>query len=81
MLIPLGVGFTRLSKLWADGTYVGAFAEQSQAIGIDVAITTRLSDLFGFQVDPHRWVSECNFAWIGNYRLLSMDYVYWVNHC
>lgn len=67
----LKAGFPRLSKLWADGTYAGTFVEQAQAICIDVEITTRLSDSPGFQVVPHRWVSERTFAWLGNYRRLS----------
>ncbi len=46
--------------------------------GIDVEITTRLSDQPGFQVIPRRWVSERTFAWLGNYRRLSKDYEYWV---
>ena len=47
--------FPRLKKLWADGTYAGAFVVQAQAIGIDVEITSRLSDLPGFQMIAHRW--------------------------
>jgi putative transposase len=70
--------FPRLKKLWADGTYRGAFVEQAAALGIDVEITTRLSDQPGFQVLPRRWVSERTFAWLGNYRRLSKDYEYWV---
>jgi putative transposase len=70
--------FPRLKKLWADGTYAGTFVEQAEAMRIDVEITTRLSDLPGFQVIAHRWVSERTFAWLGNYRRLSKDYEYWV---
>jgi len=70
--------FPRLKKLWADGTYAGDFVEQVRAYGIDVEITTRLSDHPGFQVIPRRWVSERTFAWLGNYRRLSKDYEYWV---
>jgi putative transposase len=65
--------FPRLKKLWADGTYAGTFVEQACALAIDVEITTRLSDLPGFQVIPRRWVSERTFAWLGNYRRLSKD--------
>jgi putative transposase len=70
--------FPRLEKLWADGSYAGTFVEQARAWGIDVEITTRLSDVPGFQVLPRRWVSERTFAWLGNYRRLSKDYEYWV---
>lgn len=70
--------FPRLNKLWADGTYAGTFVEQAEAVGIDVEITTRLSDTTGFAVIAHRWVSERTFAWFGNYRRLSKDSEYWV---
>jgi putative transposase len=70
--------FPRLTKLWADGTYAGTFVERAREVGIDVEITTRLSEAPGFQVIPRRWVSERTFAWVGNYRRLSKDYEYWV---
>lgn len=78
LLVDLKMRFPRLKKLWADGTYAGEFVEQAQAIGIEVEITTRLSDVPGFQLIAHRWVSERTFAWLGNYRRLSKDYEYWV---
>ena len=70
--------FPRLKKLWADGTYAGTFVEQARAYGLEVEITTHLSDQPGFQVIPRRWVVERTFAWLGNYRRLSKDYEYWV---
>ena len=71
--------FPRLSKLWADGTYAGEFVEQARdPYGIDVEITTRLSDQPGFQVIPRRWVVERTFGWFNTYRRLSKDYEYWV---
>jgi len=70
--------FPRLKKLWADGTYRGTFVERAADFGLEVEITTRLSDQPGFQVIPWRWVSERTFAWLGNYRRLSKDYEYWV---
>ena len=70
--------FPRLKKLWADGTYAGTFVEQARAYGLQVEITTHLSDQPGFQVIPRRWVVERTFAWLGNYRRLSKDYEYWV---
>lgn len=78
LLAGLRQRFPRLKKLWADGTYAGTFVKQAQAIGIDVEITTRLSDLPGFHLVTPRWVSERTFAWLGNYRRLSKDYAYWV---
>jgi hypothetical protein len=44
--------FPRLKKLWGDGTYVRTFVEQAHAHGLEVEITTRLSDQPGFQVIP-----------------------------
>jgi putative transposase len=78
LLSGLRQHFPRLKKLWADGTYAGTFVEQAQVVGIEVAITNRLSVVPGFQVIAHRWVSERTFAWLGNYRRLSKDYEYWV---
>ncbi len=78
-LLPMLIQrFPRLKKLWADGTYAGEFVEQARAVGIDIEITTGLSDQPGFQVVPRRWVSERTFAWLGHYRRLSKDYEYWV---
>lgn len=57
--------FPRLSKLWADGTYVGEFVERAADLGIEVEITTRLSDQRGFQVIPWRWVAKRNGRWPG----------------
>lgn len=74
----LKANFPRLKKLWADGTYAGTFVQEAAGLGIDVEITTRLSDSPGFQLLPRRWVSERTFAWLGNYRRLSKDYEYWV---
>jgi putative transposase len=70
--------FPRLKKLWADGTYAGTFVEQARTYGLEVDITTRLSDQPGFQVIPRRWVVQRTFAWLGTYRRLSKDYEYWV---
>jgi len=78
LLPDLRERFPRLKKLWADGTYRGTFVEHAADFGIEVEITTRLSDQPGFQVIPRRWVSERTFAWLGNYRRLSKDYEYWV---
>jgi putative transposase len=70
--------FPRLKKLWADHTYTGKFVEQARAIGIDIEITTRLSEQPGFQVIPWQWVVERTFGWLSHYRRLSKDYEYWV---
>ncbi len=77
LLPSLHARFPRLQKLWADGTYRGRFVERAAELGIDVEITTRLSERPGFQVVPRRWVSERTFAWLGHYRRLSKDYEYW----
>ena len=74
LLSNLVCRFPRLKKLWADGTYSGEFVEQARALGLEVEITTRLSERPGFEVIPWRWVVERTFAWLGNYRRLSKDY-------
>jgi putative transposase len=79
LLPELRQRFPRLKKLWADGTYAGAFVEQARdPYDIEVEITTRLSDQPGFEVIPRRWVVERTFAWFNTYRRLSKDYEYWV---
>lgn len=79
LLLELRRRFPRLKELWADGTYEGVFVEQARdPYGIDVEITTRLSDQPGFQVIPRRWVVERTFGWFNTYRRLSKDYEYWV---
>ena len=79
-LPDLNTRFPRLKKIWADGTYAGDFVDQAQdPYGIEVAITTRLSDQPGFQVIPRRWVVERTFGWFNTYRRLSKDYEYWVH--
>jgi putative transposase len=70
--------FPRLRKLWADGTYAGSFVDAAADLGIEVEITSRLSDIPGFQVLPRRWVVERTLAWLANYRRLSKDYEFWV---
>jgi putative transposase len=79
LLPELRQRFPRLKKLWADGTYAGKFVEQARdPYGIEVEITTRLSEKPGFQVLPRRWVVERTFGWFNTYRRLSKDYEYWV---
>lgn len=66
----------RLLKLWADKGY------QSEELrlwllaewNIDLEIVSAQPDQVGFAVQPHRWVVERAFAWLGRCRRLSKDY-------
>jgi putative transposase len=78
-LIAFLVGlFPRLAKIWADSSYGGRFVDEAQACGVDVEIVKRKPDQKGFEVLPRRWVVERTFAWLTNYRRLTMNYEQWV---
>jgi transposase len=78
-LIAFLVGlFPRLAKIWADSSYSGRFVDEAQACGVDVEIVKRKPDQKGFEIQPRRWVVERTFAWLTNYRRLTMNYEQWV---
>jgi len=78
-LIPFLVRlFPRLAKIWADRSYGGRFVDEAEAYGVNVEVVTREPDQTGFQVQPRRWVVERTFAWLTNYRRLTMNYEQWV---
>jgi putative transposase len=67
--------FPRLVRIWADGAYAGTLvAAVSTTFGWVLAIVTRATPAVGFVVEPHRWIVERTFAWLGRYRRLSKDY-------
>jgi putative transposase len=49
-------------------------------VQIVVDITLRSDGQKGFEVVPWRWVVERSFAWLGAYRRLSKDYVFFIEH-
>jgi putative transposase len=77
-LLPwLGAHCPRLKKIWADGTYEGAFVKIAGTdYQIDVEIVHRQAGQKGFQLLPRRWVVERTLAWLNLYRRLYKDVEY-----
>ena len=72
-----GPALPRLSKVWADAAYSGAFVEEvAQQPGWDVEIVTRPPDQRGFVVQAKRWIVERTFGWWQGCRRLAKDYEY-----
>jgi putative transposase len=84
--------FPRLSKIWADQGYLGAFARwAAEILGVDFEVVypwwrqikRYFPELYeqlkkGFQVIPKRWIVERTFAWLTFQRRLVKDYEYLV---
>lgn len=65
----------RVTHLWADTAYRGAFARWVRDHwGWTIAVVQRDPAVVGFTVQPRRWVVERTFAWLGRWRRLSKDY-------
>lgn len=75
-----GPSLPRLALIWADAAYSGAFVEEMrEQFGWTVEIVKRCEEQQergGFQVQPHRWIVERSFGWLGGFRRLSKDYEY-----
>ena len=75
LLLPRLVGrFPRLEKLWADSTYQGLIAWAEQLGGWVLEIVRRVAGQVGFAVQPHRWIVERTFAWLGDYHRLDKEH-------
>jgi putative transposase len=70
----IGEGLPRLARVWADSTYraLAGWVVENTRWFLD--IVTRAAGTVGFKVQPHRWVVERTFGWLGRYRRLSKDY-------
>ena len=66
--------FPRLAKLWADSSYQGLVAWAAALAGWVLEIVRRAVDQVGFVTQPHRWIVERTFAWLGDYHRLGRDY-------
>jgi putative transposase len=65
----------RVSQLWTDSAYRGEFADWVEwKYGWTVEVVTRSPETVGFAVQPHRWIVERTFGWLGRCRRLSKDY-------
>jgi len=66
----------RLTKIWADGGYVGDPLTRwcKGKGGWEIEIVERKTGSHGFSVLPRRWVVERTFAWLVRNRRLCIDY-------
>jgi transposase len=46
----------------------------SEELGLEMEITLRSDKSTKFKPRPKRWVVECSFAWLGDFRRLAKDY-------
>jgi putative transposase len=76
-----GPDFPRLSLVWADAAYAGQLVEDLRDLmGWTVEVVKRSDPQprSAFAVQPHRWIVERTFSWLGGCRRLSKDYEYQV---
>ena len=67
--------FPHLRTIWADRAYQGALELWAFLVGgWLLQIVRPVGPRQGFAVEPHRWIGERTFAWLGKYRRLSRDY-------
>ena len=72
--------FQRIVKVLADQGYrgdLGALLKQffaQQQRHVELEISSRPSDVKGFQVEPKRWIVERTWTWLENARSLTRDY-------
>jgi putative transposase len=72
-----GPELPRLDQVWADGGYRGTFVQwAAERMDWEVRIVPKLSAPGTFTVQPHRWIVERTFAWLGGFRRLSKEYEY-----
>ncbi len=70
--------FPRLRRILADGGYRGGLGDWvADRFGWDLEVVLRPDDCPSrFHVLPKRWIVERSFAWLENFRRLSLDYEY-----
>ena len=70
--------FPRLKRILADGGYQGSLGDWvAERFGWDLEVVLRPDDCPSrFPVLPKRWIVERSFAWLENFRRLSLDYEY-----
>lgn len=72
----LSYKFPRLCKILADGGYQGdlsAWVKDRFGWKVEVVLRPKESPKI-FNVIPKRWIVERTFAWLENYRRLTIDY-------
>jgi hypothetical protein len=63
-----------ITKTWVDQGFKNQFIEHGAALGIDVEVVPRNSDVKGFHVIKRRWVVERTLGWLMLHRRLVRDY-------
>ena len=58
----------------AFSSYQGLVAWAAALAGWVLEIVRRAADQVGFVTQPHRWIVERTFAWLGDYHRLGKDY-------
>jgi putative transposase len=72
-----GPQLPRLDQVWADAAYRGTLVDwAAETMDWEVRIVPKLSAPGTFAVQPHRWIVERTFAWLGGFRRLSKEYEY-----
>ena len=73
-----GPDLPRLRHVWADSAYAGSFVDWTREhMGWTVEIvkkTEEQAERKGFAVQPHRWIVERTFSWLGGQRRLAKDF-------
>ena len=74
----LAYKFPRLAKILADSGYRGNFADWIlDKFGWELEVVLRHDECPSkFKVLPKRWIVERFFAWLENFRRLTIDYEY-----
>ena len=74
----LSFKFPRLAKILADGGYRGNLADWLlDKFGWELEVVLRPDECPSkFKVLPKRWIVERSFAWLENFRRLTIDYEY-----
>ena len=72
--------FPRLAKIIADGGYRGKLLSDTlkATLGCELEVALRPDERPSkFQVVPKRWIEERSFAWMENFRRLTIDYEFY----
>ena len=64
----------RLKLIWADAAYEDICPFVRKQFGWTLDIVRRPPGQKGWSVQPHRWLIERTFGWLGRYRRLARDY-------
>jgi len=64
----------RRKLIWADAAYEDICPFVRKQLGWTLDIVRRSPGQKGWSVQPHRWLVERTFAWLGRYRRLARDY-------